>query len=157
MNKTVDNLDLNVNSNCSASLEMARRYFLGKCTGISLGAMALGVLDEQAVRGGGGRSDGRRNITSGDRLLGRGDLPNYTPRAKNVIFLTQSGGPSQIELYDYKPELKKWAGKELPDSVRQGQRLTTMTANQKQLIMPSRTSFKPVSYTHLTLPTILRV
>jgi hypothetical protein len=64
------------------------------------------------------------------------------PKAKRVIFLTQSGGPSQIELFDHKPGLEKWAGRELPESVRQGQRLTTMTANQKQLVMPSRTRFE---------------
>ncbi len=65
-------------------------------------------------------------------------LPHFAPRAKRVIFLTQSGGPSQLELYDDKPDLMKWAGQELPESVRRGQRLTTMTANQKQLVMPAR-------------------
>ncbi|HTN02296.1 MAG TPA: DUF1501 domain-containing protein, partial [Planctomycetaceae bacterium] len=60
---------------------------------------------------------------------------------RRVIFLTQSGGPSQLELYDHKPGLEEWAGVELPDSVRMGQRLTGMTANQKQLVMPSRTKF----------------
>ncbi len=68
-------------------------------------------------------------------------LPHFAPRAKRVIFLTQSGGPSQLELFDHKPDLLKWAGKELPDSVRQGQRVTTMTANQKQLVMPGVTKF----------------
>lgn len=73
--------------------------------------------------------------------IGLPELPHFGPKAKRVIFLTQSGGPSQIELYDDKPGLAEWAGKELPDSVRQGQRLTTMTANQKQLVMPARTKF----------------
>ncbi len=68
-------------------------------------------------------------------------LPHFAPRAKRVIFLTQSGGPSQLELFDHKPDLLKWAGKELPDSIRQGQRVTTMTANQKQLVMPGVTRF----------------
>ena len=88
MNKTAGNLNLDANSICSESLEIARRYFLGKCTGISLGAMALGVLDTEAARGFSRRSAGKRDITSGDRVLGRGDLPHFTPRAKNVIFLT---------------------------------------------------------------------
>lgn len=68
-------------------------------------------------------------------------LPHFAPKAKRVIFLTQSGGPSQLELFDEKPGLMKWAGIELPDSVRQGQRVTTMTANQKQLVMPPRVKF----------------
>ena len=78
-------------------------------------------------------------------MLGRAEslpgLPHIAPKAKRVIFLTQSGGPSQLELFDHKPGLMKWAGKELPESVRQGQRLTTMTANQKQLILPGITKF----------------
>jgi len=107
------------------NLPLARRQFLSRSAGLSLGAVALGLL-EQSVRG-------EAKIDA---------LPHFAPKAKNVIFLTQSGGPSQIELFDHKPGLEKWAGKELPDSVRQGQRLTTMTANQKQLIMPARTSFE---------------
>jgi hypothetical protein len=72
---------------------------------------------------------------------GLNNFPHFAPKAKRVIFLTQSGGPSQLELFDEKPDLMKWAGVELPDSVRQGQRVTTMTANQKQLIMPPRIKF----------------
>ncbi len=56
--------------------------------------------------------------------------------------MTQSGGPSQIELFDDKPGLSKLAGTELPDSVRQGQRVTTMTSKQKQLIKPAATKFQ---------------
>ncbi|MCA2964010.1 MAG: DUF1501 domain-containing protein, partial [Acidobacteriaceae bacterium] len=52
-------------------------------------------------------------------------LPHFAPKAKRVIFLTQSGGPSQLELFDHKPGLRKLAGQELPDSVRRGQRVTT--------------------------------
>ena len=98
--------------------ELSRRLFLRQ-TGVSLGALALGQLA--------GRAD---------------DVKHFAPRAKRVIFLTQSGGPSQLELYDHKPGLVEWAGRELPDSVRQGQRLTTMTRNQKQLIMPPRSTFR---------------
>jgi hypothetical protein len=68
-------------------------------------------------------------------------LPHFAPKAKRVIFLTQSGGPSQLELFDYKPGLQKLAGMELPDSIRQGQRVTTMTSKQKQLVMPGVTKF----------------
>lgn len=58
------------------------------------------------------------------------DLPHFAPNAKRVIYLFQSGAPSQIELFDYKPLLNEMFGQELPESVRQGQRLTGMTAGQ---------------------------
>src|SRR5262244_3755637 len=54
----------------------------------------------------------------------------FAPTAKRVIYLFQSGAPSQIDLFDYKPALEALRAKELPDSVRQGQRLTGMTATQ---------------------------
>src|SRR6266480_1132262 len=57
--------------------------------------------------------------------------PHFAPKAKRVIFLFQSGGPSHLELLDYKPELVKHHGSELPDSIRRGQRLTGMTSGQK--------------------------
>ena len=57
-------------------------------------------------------------------------LPHFTAKAKRVIYLFQSGAPSQIELYDHKPLLNKMHGEELPESVRKGQRLTGMTAGQ---------------------------
>ena len=57
---------------------------------------------------------------------------HFRPRAKRVIYLFQSGGPSHIDLLDYKPVLKRHHGKDLPDSIRQGQRLTTMTSGQSQ-------------------------
>ena len=66
------------------------------------------------------------------------DLPHFAPKAKCVIYLHQSGAPSQIDLFDYKPKLAAIAGTELPDSVRQGQRITGMTSNQNSLpIAPS--------------------
>jgi hypothetical protein len=61
---------------------------------------------------------------------GRERLRNHAPRAKRLIFLFQSGGPSQLDLLDYKPLLNERHGQELPDSVRAGQRLTTMSSNQ---------------------------
>jgi uncharacterized protein (DUF1501 family) len=64
-----------------------------------------------------------------------GVLPEYhhPPKAKRVIFLFQSGGPSQIDLLDYKPHLNEVHGQQLPDSVRKGQRLTGMSGNQSSL------------------------
>lgn len=117
---------MNQPNNPSSWQELSRRQFLSRGAGWSLGAISLGLLEQ---------------VQSAEPPSGLASLPHFAPKAKQVIFLTQSGGPSQIELFDEKPGLVKWAGKELPDSVRQGQRLTTMTANQKQLIMPARTKF----------------
>lgn len=119
--------------NEAAELDLTRRYFLGRCTGLSLGAMALSQMNKA------GRAD--EAVSDRNSFGGMSSLPHFAPKAKRVIFLTQSGGPSQLELFDEKPDLMKWAGIELPDSVRQGQRVTTMTANQKQLVMPTRVKF----------------
>ncbi len=114
-------------------LSLTRRYFLGRWSSFSLGAIALSQMSEQAWA-----SDA---ALARNAIGGLASLPHFAPKAKRVIFLTQSGGPSQLELFDEKPDLMKWAGIELPDSVRQGQRVTTMTANQKQLVMPTRVKF----------------
>src|SRR5262245_56481813 len=53
-------------------------------------------------------------------------LAHFAPKAKHVIYLHMVGGPSQLDLYDYKPTMAEWFDKDLPDSVRMGQRLTTM-------------------------------
>ncbi len=76
-----------------------------------------------------------------------GDTPHAHPahiaqRAKHVIYLHMVGGPSQLDLYDYKPVMQEWYDKDLPDSVRMGQRLTTMTSGQKRFpIAPSKYKF----------------
>ena len=57
-------------------------------------------------------------------------IPHFAPKAKRVIYLFQNGAPSQLESFDYKPLLNERMGEELPDSIRQGQRLTGMTAGQ---------------------------
>jgi len=69
--------------------------------------------------------------------------PAPTAKAKRIIYLFQSGGPSQLDLFDYKPELSKRFAKELPDSVRKGQRLTGMTATQDSFpVAPSKYKFR---------------
>ena len=71
-------------------------------------------------------------------------LPHFPAKVKNIIYLHMVGGPSQMDLYDHKPVMKDWYDKDLPDSIRQGQRLTTMTSGQKRFpIAPSRWEFKP--------------
>jgi hypothetical protein len=69
---------------------------------------------------------------------------HFAARAKRVIYLFQSGGPSQLELMDYKPRLKELHGSELPDSIRQGQRLTGMTSGQKSFpVVAPKFRFEP--------------
>jgi len=113
-------------------LSIDRRKLL-QWGGYGVGAMALGsLLSSDAPAGGVGSQ------------LGSQVGLHHTAKAKQVIFLTQSGGPSQIELFDPKPQLTKHAGVDLPPSVRMGQRLTTMTAGQsRQVVMPALTRFKP--------------
>ncbi|HTL29641.1 MAG TPA: DUF1501 domain-containing protein, partial [Tepidisphaeraceae bacterium] len=58
-------------------------------------------------------------------------FPNFAPKAKRVIYMFQNGAPSHVDLFDYKPNLKKWHGKEIPPEITNGARLSTMTAGQK--------------------------
>ena len=82
------------------------------------------------------------SLLSAETTKDDGGLP-LSPKAKRVIYLCQSGAPSQIDLYDHKPKLKQWVGDDLPDSVRNGQRLTGMTAAQENFpIAPSIFDFK---------------
>lgn len=72
------------------------------------------------------------------------DLPrtHFPPKAKHIIYLHMVGGPPQMDLYDYKPVMQEWYDKDLPDTVRMGQRLTTMTSGQKRFpIAPSKFKF----------------
>src|SRR3954470_14032862 len=65
-------------------------------------------------------------------------LPHFPPKAKRAIYLHMLGAPPQMETFDYKPGMEKWFDKDLPDSIRQGQRLTTMTSGQTRFpIAPS--------------------
>ena len=81
----------------------------------------------------------------GDETVAKPALPHFPPKVKNIIYLHMVGGPSQMDLYDYKPVMKEWYDKDLPESVRAGQRLTTMTSGQKRFpIAPSKYEFKQV-------------
>jgi hypothetical protein len=108
--------------------QLNRRLFL-KRSGFSLGAVALGCLlghDQARAAGTGG-------------LPG---LPHFPAKARRVIYLFQSGAPAQMDLFDYKPALKEKRGIDLPDSVRMGQRFTTMTSGQKKFpVAPSLFQF----------------
>src|SRR5439155_935733 len=100
--------------------QINRRLFLTR-SGVRLGALALGSLL------GSDRARGAATAAQG----GLPELPHFAPRAKRVIYLFQSGAPSQLDLFDHKPRLAEMRGKELPDSIRRGQRLTGMTATQE--------------------------
>ena len=100
-------------------LENRRQFFGRASTGI--GSLALASLLNPGLFAGSQQPRPDAPVRSN----------HFPPRAKRVIYLLQSGAPSQMELFDYKPALSRLHGTELPDSIRQGQRLTGMTSNQK--------------------------
>ncbi len=68
--------------------------------------------------------------------------PHFAPRARRMIYLVMSGAPSQMDLWDPKPEMERWFDQDFPESIRRGQRLTTMTSGQKRFpIAPSAYRF----------------
>ena len=95
-----------------------RRQFL------NLGAMGLGALGYAAL-------GANRPLAASSDLGIYSGQPHAAPRAKRVIYLFFSGGPSHIDMFDYKPAMRRIHGIELPESIRQGQRLTGMTSGQK--------------------------
>ncbi len=108
--------------NCNhhkANKNYSRRDFLTKTT-LGLGALSLGSLMSPT------NAFGQSTFLSENNLR----LPHFVPKAKRVIYLFQSGAPSQLDLFDYKPELNKRNGQELPKSILGNQRLTGMTAGQ---------------------------
>jgi uncharacterized protein DUF1501 len=111
---------------------MTRRHFFGvNSTGVGLAALATLW----------GR-DARAAATPGMVRGGLPGLPHFPAKAKRVIYLFQSGGPSQMELFDYKPRLREFQGTDLPESVRAGQRLTGMSATQSSFpVVPSKFAF----------------
>jgi len=112
-------------------LNLNRRTFLHR-SAIGIGGLALGSLLSQSCD---------NSILDSSAPLGM--LPHFPPKVKRVIYLFQSGAPSQLELFDWKPKLRELNGQELPESVRNGQRLTGMTANQKSFPMVgSKIDFK---------------
>jgi hypothetical protein len=106
-----------------------RRLFGQASTGIGVAALAW-LLDPRAFA-----------ATVASKTGGLPGLPHFAPKAKRVIFLHQSGAPSQMDLFDYKPTLEKFHATELPDSVRMGQRITGMTSGQDSLPV-ARSIFK---------------
>jgi len=117
--------------------QIDRRQFLTK-TSLGLGALALSSL-LNIDRVWGGVNAQKNEYLSNNKLR----LPHHTPKAKRIVYLFQSGGPSQLDLFDYKPKLVDMFGQDLPDSIRAGQRLTGMSADQTRFpIAPSTINFK---------------
>jgi len=113
-------------------LKMTRRHFFGQGTNL-LGGLTLASL-------------AAKNGLAGPEMPtgSRGQVPTHFPaKAKNVIYLHMVGGPPQMDLYDYKPVMADWYDKDLPESIRNGQRLTTMTSGQARFpIAPSIYQFE---------------
>ncbi|MCH2124339.1 MAG: DUF1501 domain-containing protein [Pirellulaceae bacterium] len=117
----------------SALVETRRHFFSRASTGI--GSVALASLVNPDLFA--------AKSTDEARIGGIAGVPHFAPKAKRVIYLFMSGAPSQLDMWDYKPKMNDWFDKELPDSVRNGQRITTMTSGQARFpIAPSTFKFK---------------
>ena len=112
---------------------VTRRHFFRRGA-LGLGSAALAsLLPEQSASAAVGRSP-----TGG--LL---DLPHFAPKAKRAIYLFMAGAPCQMDMLDYKPMMTQWFDKDLPETIRMGQRLTTMTSGQTRFpIAPSKFKFQ---------------
>jgi len=115
-------------------LQSRRRFFQG--AGLKVGGIALAQLLAQ-------RGLAAKPTPSPDIHPALPGLPHFVPKAKNLIYLHMNGAPAQQDLFDHKPQMEKFFDKELPDSVRNGQRITTMTSGQKRFpVAPSRFAFE---------------
>lgn len=112
-----------------------RRHFFGRAAG-GIGTAALAsLLNENA-------NAMKPASKTRNELGGMAGLPHFPAKAKRVIYLFMSGAPSQLDMWDYKPKMNDWYDKDLPDSIRNGQRITTMTSGQKRFpIAPSTFKF----------------
>ncbi len=119
-------------------LNVTRRHFL------SHGSHALGWAALATLLGQSGTTPATWADEAGpaNAAAGRPAMNHFAPKAKQVIYLHMVGGPPQQDLYDYKPVMNDWYDKDLPESVRMGQRLTTMTSGQARFpIAPSKYKF----------------
>jgi hypothetical protein len=116
--------------NRERQLLLTRRQFFGR-TAAGIGTAALASLLNPRLFSGSPASAAGGGITGAPAAEGVLRALHFAPRAKRVIYLFMSGGPSHIDLFDHKPKLKELHGTELPASVRMGQRITGMTSGQK--------------------------
>jgi Protein of unknown function (DUF1501) len=109
----------------AVQFETRRQFFARGARGLGLAALASLAAREPASA-----------ATNAPGMLP--GLPHFAPKAKRAIYLHMVGAPSQLDLFDYKPAMHEWYDKDLPDSIRSGQRLTTMTSGQTRFpIAPS--------------------
>ncbi|MBT6494747.1 MAG: DUF1501 domain-containing protein [Planctomycetaceae bacterium] len=111
--------------------DLTRRQFFAR-NAMGLGVPALASLLPGSLSAGEGMT----------QLGGLRDLPHFPPKVKNVIYLLQNGAPPHVDMYDHKPQMEKWRGKELPESVHKNQRLSTMTAGKSKAVLPAFSKFK---------------
>src|SRR5262245_59501092 len=112
-------------------LQITRRHFFQR------GALGLGGAALASLLPGQSRAAEARQVVGG--LPG---LPHFAPQAKRAIYLFMSEGPSQMDMWDYKPRMAELFDKDLPESIRNGQRLTTMTSGQSRFpVAPSKYKF----------------
>lgn len=115
-------------------IALNRRQFFGS-TGIRLGTVGLGLCSANGLVA----QDSAPPVHMYPALAG---LPHFPPKAQHIIYLHMNGGPAQIDTWDYKPKLAEYFDTDLPDSIRKGQRITTMTSGQKRLpVAPSMFKF----------------
>jgi hypothetical protein len=113
-----------------------RRQFFKRGASL-MGTAALAMLAPELVLAGEKKSAAK----DANKML-HAIGPHFPPKAKQVVYLHMVGGPSQLDLFDYKPKLGEFFDKELPDSIRMGQRITTMTSGQKRFpVAPSKYKF----------------
>ena len=108
-----------------------RQFFSRCCSSVAggIGVAALGSLMTPMASAAGG-------------LLGYMPAPHFAPKAKRIIYLFMSGAPSQIDMFDYKPQMNARFDEDLPESIRMGQRITTMTSGQARFpVAPSKFAF----------------
>ena len=102
-------------------LQTRRQFFGRAASGIGAAALASLINPQLASAAAGGGDPRAQGVKIG---------PHFAPTAKRIIYLFQSGAPSQLDLFDYKPKMREYFNTELPESIRMGQRLTTMTSGQ---------------------------
>src|SRR4051812_7770705 len=120
-----------------------RRQFFGRgATGIGTAALATLLGKDLLAAAGETATGGNAPAPTLRPSGGLPGFPNFAPKAKRIIYMLMSGGPPHMDLFDYKPGLAKFRGQELPKSVQMGQRLSTMTQNQVQKVLPGISPFK---------------
>lgn len=118
---------MNTQSESALQDALNRRVFLGNSSRIIGSAALAGMLQQDTLASG-----------PPPAHAGLPELPHFAPKAKRIIYLFQSGAPSQMDLFDPKPQLAEHYDQDLPDSIRKGQRLTTMTSGQSKFpVAPS--------------------